>query len=103
MFLDPVGPVLDHDVVVKALDPCHLLYFGIVFEHCYAEGFGREDGGQLGIVEIDVIVDAIDAVGIDIEPVVAELVGDVEDDEEADAEAGGEADDVDGGESFGFP
>ena len=88
MFLDPVRPLLDHDVAVKALYPGRLFYLRIVIDHRDAEGVGRKDGGQLGIVEIDVVVNAIDAIGIDVEPVVAELVGDVENDEEADAEAG---------------
>src|SRR5580692_1995294 len=69
MFLYPFRPVLDHDVGAKALYPGHLFYLRIVIDHRDAEGFGRKDGGQLGIVEIDVVIDAIDAVGIDVEPV----------------------------------
>jgi hypothetical protein len=57
----------------------------------------------LGVIEIDILIDPIDAVGVDIVAVVTELIGDVQDDQQTDAKPGSEADDVEGGKALAFP
>jgi hypothetical protein len=69
-------------------------------------GSGPKVGGwrlrRSGVIEVDIGVDAIDAVGVDVVAVVTELIGDVQDDQQADTEAGSEADDVEGSKAFCF-
>ena len=102
MFEDVVV-ALPHQEVARVAESDHLLDLGIGSDEGGAEKFGGGDSVVLGIIEVDIVIDPIDAVGVDVVAVIAELVGDVEDDQQADAEAGGEADDVDGGEALAFP
>jgi len=100
MVEDVVVPFFDQDVA-RAVEPDHLLEFGVGSGEGGPEEFRRMGIVDGGVTDVGVDADAIDAVGVDVVTVVTELIGDVQDDEETYGEAGSEADDVEGGEAFG--
>jgi len=102
MLEDMVVP-LPHQLVARASEPDHLLDLRIGSDERGAHIFGGGDSVDLGVIEEEILIDPIDAVGVDVVTVVAELIGDVQDDQEADGEAGSEADDVEGGKALAFP
>jgi len=102
MFEDVVV-ALSYQQVARVAEPDHLLDLRIGSDERGAEKFGGGDCIVLGVIQVDILVDPIDAVGVDIVAVVTELVSDVQNDQQADTEAGSEADDVEGGESLAFP
>ncbi len=99
---DPVAAFFYQDVI-RGIDANHLLHLRAFFYEGEGQGLWRDRSRELGTVEIDIRVETVDAVGIYVKPVIAELVSDIEDDEEADTDTGGETDNVDGSETLGFP
>jgi len=105
------GEVMFEDVVIanpyklvaRVAESDHLPDLRIGSDEGGAEKFGGGDSVVLGIIQVDILIDPIDAVGVDIIAVVTELIGDVQDDQQTNAEAGSEAEDVEGGEALGFP
>src|ERR1700743_1500219 len=76
VVLYPVVLLFDHDVA-KIVETNHLNEVGIVVNKGPGHGPGRHRGGKLGIFEIKIGVDAVDAVRVDIISIVAELVEDI--------------------------
>jgi len=84
-------------------EPDHLLDLRIGSDESGAEKFGAGSGVVLGVIDVAILIDPIDAVGVDIVAVITELIRDVQDDQQTDTEAGSEADDVEGGKALAFP
>ena len=101
MVPDPIAAFFYQDVIL-VIDAYHLLHLRAFF--CQGEGqrLGRDRRCELGIVEIDVRVEAIDPVGLVVVPVITQFVRDIQDDQQTDTEAGSEADDVEGGKPLLF-
>ena len=102
MFENVVAAFPD-EYVLGVAEPDHLLDLRIGSDEGGAEKFGDSGGVEPGVIEVDILIDPIDAVGVDIVAVVTELIGDVQDDQQTDTEAGSEADDVEGGKALAFP
>jgi len=92
-----------HQLVARIAEPDHLLDLRIGSNDSGAEKFGGGDSVVFRIIQVDILIDPIDAVGVDIVAVVTELIGDVQDDQQTDTEAGSEADDVECGKALAFP
>ena len=101
MFEDVVV-ALPHQQVARVAQPDHLLDLRIRSDELGAEKFGGGDSIVLGVIQVDILVDPIDAVGVDVVAVVTELIGDVQDDQQTDTEAGSEANDVEAGITLAF-
>jgi len=105
------GEMMGEDVVVafphqqgaRVTEPGHLLYLRIGSDERGAEKFGGGDSVVPGVIEVEILIDPVDAVGVDVVAVVTELIGDIQDDQQADTEAGSEADNVEGGIALAFP
>ena len=102
-MLEDVVVTLSHQQVARVAEPDHLLDLWIGSDERGAEKFGGSDRVVPGVIEVEILIDPIDAVGVEIVAVVTELVSDVQDDQQADTEAGSEADDVEGGKALAFP
>ena len=102
MFEDVVV-ALSYQQVARVAEPDHLLDLRIGSDECGAEIFGGGDSVVLGIIYVDILIDPIDAVGVDVVSVITEFIGDVQDDQQTDTESGSEADDVEGGKALAFP
>ena len=102
MFEDVVV-ALPHQQSARVAEPHHLLDLRIGSDERGAEKFGGGDSIILGVIQVDILVDPIDAVGVDVVAVVTQLIGDVQDDQQTDTEAGSEAYDVEGGKALAFP
>ena len=102
-MLEDVVVALPHQLVARLAKPDHLLDLWIGSNERGAEEFGDGGGIVLGVIDVAILIDPVDAVGVDVVAVIAELVGDVQDDQQADTEAGSEADDVEGGKALAFP
>lgn len=102
VMLKDVVLALPHQLVAGAAEPDHLLDLWIRYEGG-AEKFGDVGGIEPGVIDVGILIDPIDAVGVDIVAVVTELIGDVQHDQQTDTEAGSEADDIEGGKALAFP
>lgn len=104
VMVEDVVVALPHQLVAAVVtEPDHLLDLWIGSDEGGAEKFGDGGGFEPGVIEVDILIDAIDAVGVDIVAVVTELIGNVQDDQQTDTEACSEADDVEGGKALAFP
>ena len=103
VMVEDVVVALSHQQVARVAESDHLLDLRIGSDEGRAEKFGDGNGFKPGVIEKDILIDPIDAVGVDIVAVVTELIGDVQDDQQTDAKPGSEADDVEGGKAFAFP
>lgn len=103
VMLKDVVVALSHQLVAGVAESDHLLDLWIGSDECGAEKFGDGDGIKPGVIDIAILIDPIDAVGVDVVAVVTELIGDVQDDQQTDTEAGSEADDVESGKALAFP
>jgi len=102
-MVEDVVVALPHQLVTRVSEPDHLLDLRKGSDERGAEKFGGGGSVVPGVIEVEILIDPIDAVGVDIVAVVAELIGDIQDDQQTDAEAGSEADDVEGGKALAFP
>ena len=103
VMVDDVVVALPHQQVARVVESDHLLDLRIGSDECGAEQFGGGDRDEPGVIQVEILIDPIDAVGVDVVAVVTELIGDVQDDQQTDTQAGSEADDVEGGIAFAFP
>ena len=103
VMVEDVIVALPHQQVAYVAEPDHLPDFRIGSDERGAKKFGGGGGGVPGVIEVAILIDPIDAVGVDVVAVIAELIGDVQDDQQADAEAGSETDDVERGKALAFP
>jgi len=103
MMVEDVVVALPHQLVARVAEPDHLLDLRIGSDQRGTEKFGGGDSVVLGVIEVEILIDPVDAVGVDVVAVVTELIGDVQDDQQADGQAGSEADDVEGGKALAFP
>jgi hypothetical protein len=103
VMLKDVVAVLPHQLVAGAAESDHLLDLRIGSDEGGAEKFGDGDGIIPGVIDVAILVDPIDAVGVDVVAVVTELIGDVQDDQQTDTETGSKADNVEGGKALAFP
>ena len=102
MFED-VLVALPNQEVARVAEPDHLPDLRIRSDERGAEKFGSGDSVVLGVIKVEILINPIDAVGVDVVAVVTELIGDVQDDQQTNTEAGSEADDVEGGIALAFP
>ena len=103
VMVEYVVVALPHQQVAHVAEPDHLLDLRIGSDESGAEKFGAGSGVVLGVIDVAILIDPIDAVGVDIVAVITELIRDVQDDQQTDTEAGSEADDVEGGKALAFP
>ena len=103
VMVEDVVVTLPYQQIARVAEPDHLLDLRIGGDESGAEKFGGGDSVILGVIQVDILIDPIDAVGVDVVAVVTELIGNVQDDQQADSEAGGEAADVEGGKTLAFP
>gem|GEM_PF-2637568 len=103
MMFEDVLVALPHQQVARVAEPDHLLDLRIGSDERGAEEFRGGDSIVPGVIQVDILVDPIDAVGVDVVAVVTHLISDVQDDQQADAEAGSEANDVERGKALAFP
>ena len=103
VMLDDVVVALPHQLVARVAESDHLRDLRIGSDERGAEQFGGGDRDEPGVIQVDILIDPIDAVGVDVVAIVTKLVCDVQDDQQTDAEAGSEADDVEGGKALAFP
>ena len=101
-MLEDVVVALPHQQVARVAKSDHLLDLRIGCDQGGAEKFGDGDGIVLGVIDVAILIDPIDSVGIDVVAVVTKLIGDVQNDQQTDTEAGSEADDVEGGKALAF-
>ena len=102
VMLKNVVGAFPHKQVAGAAESDHLLDLWIGSDEGGAEKFGDGDGIIPGVIDVAILIDPIDAVGVDVVAVITELVGDVQDDQQANTEAGSETDDVEGGKALAF-
>jgi len=95
MFEDVVV-ALPHQQIASVAEPDHLLDLWIGTDERGAEIFGGADSIVLGVIQVDILIDPIDAVRVHVVAVVTEFIGDVQDNQQTDAETCSEADDVEG-------
>lgn len=95
VMFDDVVVALPHQQVSRVAEPDHLFDPRIGSNKSGAEKFGGGNSVVLGVIEVEILIDPIDAVGVDIVAVVTQLIGDVQDDQQTDTEAGGETEDID--------
>ena len=103
VMLKDVVVALSHQLVAGVAEPNHLLDLRIRSDKRGAEKFGDGDRIKPGVIDVAILIDPIDAVGVDVVVVVTELIGDVQNDQQTDTEAGSEADDVESGKALAFP
>jgi len=103
VMVEDIIVALPHQLVARVAEPDHLLDLRIGSNECGAEIFGGGDSVVLGVIEVEILIDPIDAVGVDVVAVVTELIGDIQDDQQTDTKAGSEADDVESGKALAFP
>ena len=103
VVVEDVVIALPHQQVARVAEPDHLPDLRIGSDESGAEKFGGGGSGELGVIDVAILIDPVDAVGVDVVAVIAELVGDVQDDQQTDTEAGSEANDVEGGKALAFP
>ena len=102
MFEDVVV-ALPYQQVARVAEPDHLLDLRIGTDDRGAEKFGSGDSIVVGIIQVDILIDAINAVRVHIVAVVTELIGNVQHDQQTYSEAGSKADDVESGIAPAFP
>ena len=102
-MVEDVVVALPHQQVAGVAEPDHLLNLRISSDESWAEKFGGGGSNEPGVIDIVILIDPIDAVGVDVIAVVAQLIGDVQDDQQTNAEAGSETDNVEGGKALAFP
>ena len=102
MVLDKVTVLLHHDIPC-IIGPHHLLHLGVIGLQRPGQGFGGYRRRKAGIVEKNVRIDPVDPIRLCIVFVVAQLIDNVEDDEQADAQPCRQPDNVDGGKGLAFP
>src|SRR6185295_10144271 len=93
MFEDMVV-ALPHQQVARIAEPDHLLDLRIGSDEPGAKKFGCGDRIVLGVIQVHILINPIDAVCIHIVAVVTELIRDVQDNQQTDAKTGSEANDV---------
>ena len=103
VMVEDVVVALSHQLVARVAESDHLLDLRIGSDESGAEKFGAGGSDEPGVVDIGILIDPIDAVGVYMVAIVTELVGDVQDDQQADAEPGSEANDVESGKALAFP
>lgn len=103
VMVEDMVVALPHQQVARVAEPDHLLDLWIGSDESGAEKFGG--GGSLitGVIEVEILINPIDAVGVDVVAIVTKLIGYVQDDQQTDTEAGSEADDVEDGKALAFP
>ena len=87
VMVEYVVVALPHQQVAQVAEPDHLLDLRIRSDESRAEKFGGGGGGVLGVIEVAILIDPINAIGVDVVAVVAEFIGDVQDDQQTDTEA----------------
>jgi hypothetical protein len=102
-MLKDVVVVFSHQQVARVAKSDHLLDLRIGSDESRAEKFGDGGGIEPGVIDVGILIDPIDAVGVDIVAVVTELIGDVQHDQQTDTKAGSEADDIERGKALAFP
>lgn len=103
VMVEDVVVALSHQQVARVTESDHLLDLRIGSDESGAEKFGGVGRFEPGVVDIGILIDPIDAVGVDVVAVVTKLIGDVQDDQQTDTETGSEADDVEGGKALTLP
>ena len=94
---------LPHQQVARVAEPDHLLDLRIGSYESRAEKFGDGGGFEPGVIEVHILIDPVDAVGVDVVAVVTELISDIQDDQQTDTKPGSEADDVERGKALALP
>jgi|SRR6185312_1741055 len=103
VMLEDMVVALPHQLVARVAESDHLLDLRIGSNERGAHKFGGGNSVDPGVIEVEILIDPINAVGVDVVAVVTKFVGDVQDDQQADAKTGGEADDVEGGKALTPP
>jgi hypothetical protein len=101
MFEDVVV-ALPHQQVARVAKPDHLPDLRIRSDERGTEKFGSGGSVILGVIQVNILVDPIDAVGVYIVSVITELISNVQHNQQTYSEAGSEADDVEGGKALAF-
>ena len=78
VMVEDMVVALPYQQVAHVAKPDHLLDLRIGSSESGAEKFGGGGGGVLGIIEVAILIDPIDAIGVDVVAVVTELIGDVQ-------------------------
>jgi len=81
VMVEDMVVALPHQQVARVAKPDHLLDLRIGSDERGTEKFGCGDRFVLRVIEVDILVDPIDAVGIDVVAVVTELIGYVQHDQ----------------------
>jgi len=103
VMVEDVVVAFPHQQVARVAEPDHLLDLRIGSDERGAEKFGGGDRIVMRVIQVDILVDPIDAVGVHMVSVVTELISDVQDNQQTDTESGSEADNVEGGKALAFP
>jgi len=77
VMLKDVVVALSHQLVARVAESDHLLDLRIGSDERGAEEFGDGGGIEPGVIDVAILIDPIDAVGVDVVAVVTELVSDV--------------------------
>src|SRR5579863_7007665 len=102
MFEDVVV-ALPHQHVARVAETDHLLDLRIGSDKRGAEKFGGGDRIVPGVIQVDILIDPIDAVGVDVVAVVTELISDVQNNQQTDAKTGIHAEYLLGGITLVIP
>ena len=103
VMLKDVVAAFPHQLVAGVAESDHLLDLRIGGDDSGAEKFGNGDGIKPRVIDVAILIDPIDTVGVDVVAVITKLIGDIQDDQQTDAEAGSESDDVESGKALAFP
>lgn len=103
VMVEDVVVALSHQYVARIAEPDHLLNIRIGSDQRGAEKFGGGGSMVLGVIQVYILINPIDAVGIYVIAVVTEFIGNVQDDQQKDTEARSQADDVEDGKALAFP
>jgi len=103
MMVEYVVVAFPHQKIARVAEPNHLLDLWIGSDESGAKKFGGHGCNELGVVDIAILIDPVDSVGVDIIAIVTEFIGDVQNDQQTDPQAGSEADDVEDGKALAFP
>jgi len=102
-LVDDVVVALPHQQAARVAEPGHLPDLRIGTDESGTHKFGGGDSVDLGVIEVEILIDPIDAVCVDVVAVVTDFIRDVQDDQQTYTEAGSEADNVEGGKALAFP
>jgi hypothetical protein len=90
-------------LIARTAEPYHLLDLRMGSDDSGTEKFGDAGGIVLGVINVAILIDPIDSLGVDVVAIVTELIGDVQDDQQTNTQAGSEADDVESSKALAFP